>query len=498
MMYKKSLEKISSNQLFEKFILLAIVGLPLLIISWNIDNDLWFLLSHGRYVETNGIPTIEPLTMHENFSFVMQQWLFSLCAWSLFDSFGATATIFVVYLLAIIICVLIFLLSYIISGEKFKLSSLVTFVSFLGLCILFTRTRPQIVTYIIVLAEILSLELYTKTNKFKWLLILPFLSVLQINVHASMWGMLFVFALPFIVNSFKFNLLGFNSKGCKKFPLFISLVLMFFCGFINPYGFDAMTYVLSSYGQKLLDTTISEMSVISIREIQGLLFFILLFAIVLIFKFNQTVKTEVRYELLLYGTILLTLLSQKSFSYFLIGCVPFFASACSNLEDEIIIFTSNKKRDQLLKILLPAFLVLIISCSLFIRIENYKNDDNYSKSSKAIDYLAKQVSDETSINVYIGYNDGGYAEYKGFKAYMDPRAEVFLKANNKQKDVFEEYIKMQYGKLYYKDVLSQYEFDYLITDESDILHIYLKQDKDYEIIYEDENSRIYKPISKER
>ncbi len=497
-MCKKNLLNKDYNALFEKVILLAIVGLPLLIISWNIDNDLWFLLSHGRYVETNGIPTIEPLTMHENFSFVMQQWLFSLGAWFLFDSFGANATIFVVYLLAIIICVQIFLLAYITSAKKFKLSSFVTFVSFLGLCILFTRTRPQIVTYIIVLSEILSLELYTKTNKFKWLFVLPFLSVLQINVHASMWGMLFVFALPFIVNSFKFKFFGFNSKGCKKIPLFISLLLMFLCGFINPYGLDAMTYVLSSYGQKLLDSTITEMAVISVRDIQGFMFFILLFAVVLIFKFNKEYKTELRYELLLYGTILLTLLSQKSFAYFLIGCVPFFSSICSNLEDEIIIFTSNQKRNQLLKILLPTFLILIICCSLFIRIENYKTDDNYSTSAKAIDFLAEQVSEETVTNVYVGFNDGGYAEYRGFKAYMDPRAEVFLKSNNNQKDIFEEYIKMQYGQLYYKDVLSQYDFDYLIADKSDILYIYLKKDKDYKIIYEDENSRIYKPINKER
>ena len=42
------------------------------------ENDIWFLLKHGEYILKHGFPHIEPFSMHQNFSFVMQQWLSSV------------------------------------------------------------------------------------------------------------------------------------------------------------------------------------------------------------------------------------------------------------------------------------------------------------------------------------------------------------------------------------------------------------------------------------
>lgn len=55
------------------FFLSMFIGL--LFISRSLDNDIWFLLSHGRYVVQYGWPTTDPLSMHEGLDFVMQQWL---------------------------------------------------------------------------------------------------------------------------------------------------------------------------------------------------------------------------------------------------------------------------------------------------------------------------------------------------------------------------------------------------------------------------------------
>lgn len=48
------------------------------------DNDGWFLLNSGRYIENYGIPHTEPFTIHENFHFVMQQWLFDVILWKIY------------------------------------------------------------------------------------------------------------------------------------------------------------------------------------------------------------------------------------------------------------------------------------------------------------------------------------------------------------------------------------------------------------------------------
>ena len=486
------IKNISDTQ-FEKIFLSSLIFLPVLIISWNLDNDFWFLISHGREVVTSGIPHIEPLTIHENFDFVMQQWLFSTIVWDLYSKYGEIAIIIFFTVLSVLLGVLLSKFSYICSNKKIKTSSLVSLVSFFCICCFFIVTRPQVFTYIFIVIELLSLELYARTEKFLYLGVLPVISVLQINMHASMWGLLFVFALPYLVNSFTFELWSLKSEGYKKIPLFVALIAMFACGFMNPYGVKAMTYVVSSYGQELLDNTINEMATISIKEVPGLLFFAILFLSLMVFRCLKKQKIELRYELLFYGTAVLTLMSQKSFVFFLIGCIPLFSVTCQIFEGKIVVLNSNKKRTCILKKVLPIYIAFIIICGLNIKISKYSYEDSLPQSYKAIEYLTKNVADKKNEKIYTSYESGGYAEFKGFKVYMDARAEVFLKNNNHQEDVFEEYIKMQFGKIHYNEVLNKYNFSYLIIDSEDILYVYLNDDENYELIYEDDNSKIYKP-----
>lgn len=93
--------------------------------------------------------------------------------------------------------------------------------------------------------------------------------------------------------------------------------------------------------------------------------------------------------------------------------------------------------------------------------------------------------------MYTGYTDGAYAEYMGIHVYIDPRAEVFLKENNKKFDYFSEYITLQSGDIYYKDFLDKYIFTHILVSKKDILYTYLQRDNDYVVVYEDSDCRIY-------
>ena len=82
--------------------LILLVFLPCLIVSLRMDNDIWFLLTSGRYVLEHGIPFLEPFTLHQNFSFVMQQWLSAVIFWSVYSKLGSVgliALVFVVFVL---------------------------------------------------------------------------------------------------------------------------------------------------------------------------------------------------------------------------------------------------------------------------------------------------------------------------------------------------------------------------------------------------------------
>ncbi|MDF2885066.1 MAG: hypothetical protein K0R54_5637, partial [Clostridiaceae bacterium] len=102
--------------------------------------------------------------------------------------------------------------------------------------------------------------------------------------------------------------------------------------------------------------------------------------------------------------------------------------------------------------------------------------------------------DTSNVVLYTGYNDGGLTEFRGLPSYIDPRAEVFVKKNNKKDDIMKEYIDMQSGNLYYKSVLDKYNFTHLLVPDKDILSTYLPYDNDYDIIFSNESYKVFKKI----
>ena len=108
----------------------------------------------------------------------------------------------------------------------------------------------------------------------------------------------------------------------------------------------------------------------------------------------------------------------------------------------------------------------------------------------AKDKNCEAIYDKEKIKVYADYNDGGYVEYMGIKSYIDPRAEVFLKKNNKQKDIFVEYYNVQKYKLPCDVFLNTYDFDLLILDEQDALNKCMNNKK-YNLVYSDKDRKLY-------
>lgn len=88
------------------------------------------------------------------------------------------------------------------------------------------------------------------------------------------------------------------------------------------------------------------------------------------------------------------------------------------------------------------------------------------------------------VSLWTGYNDGPYAEFCGIPCYMDTRAEVFLPKLNHKKDVFSEYIDLLSGYVDYHDFMKNYHFTHLLTTSIDPLYAYLKNDKDYILLWD--------------
>ena len=538
------------------WLLRAVMFLGLLMVPHRVNNDTWFLLNHGRYVMENGIPHIEPFTIHEGMHFVMQQWLSSVVFWLEYEQGGLEG----LYLSCVAIAA-VFILSihYLFKTINSEERVIIPFVAVIGMMsATFMVGRPWIFSSLFLLWEVIFLEKYAIANRKNYLLALPVVSLLLINFHAAMWPMAFVMLLPYIAEWLADNKLNFNNIQQTRYslsPILIAAMLMVIAACINPYGFEAMTYLTHSYGVDLIDDNINEMQPANIRDISGKKFFLLsAWMIVLISR----CKISMRYVLLSLGTGYLAVTSIRGLMLFLlVGLLP--AVSCINMESvdkymkrenadsfspkksytfllAMLLLTAlvyAKKQNALNEIIdkvpavlltvgLVALLAVIFRVLLSIRRYGLSSRRSYKaaasillfiyiygaglmwvgshvlkemkepKSKPAVEFLLGQVENKNSIRLWNGYGEGNYLEWRGIPCYIDARAEVFLEENNGQKNYLKEYFDLEDGKITYQEVLPQYKFTHILASKDCLLFRYLAYDGDYDLIFEDGNYRLYK------
>ncbi len=469
-----------------RLVLLLLLYLPCLFIHTQLDNDIWFLMSNGRYILQYGIPFIEPLTLHQNLSYVSQQWLSTVIFWVVYSKLGALGLLALVSVAFACIITVVYRLNNLLSGGNFHTSFLVTFF-FSVLLSIFTVARPMIFTLLILVSELYLLELYAGSGKAAYLVPLPFLSALLVNLHASMWPMQFIILLPYAIDSFRFRFSIVEGQGFRKKFFYPAILLMFAAGFLNPYGFDAMTYLFRSYGHAEI-YFVSEMQAADINETLGKVIFAAFLIVGAVYLLYKNGKTKLRYVLLTGGTAVLALSSIRSFSFFIICGIFPLAYFLKDMPPPKIRTRSAKRA-----LLLRAVLIFLVAAELvygfYAKYSGVAASQVTPKSTAAFNYLLAQGGGD--VVLYTGYNDGGYAEFVGFKPYIDPRAEVFVKKNNHQDDIMKEYFLLQTGNIYYKTVLDKYNFTHLLVAKADILYTYLPYDGDYRMVYEDELYAIF-------
>lgn len=480
----RTIKKTIKNYRPPKSIILALFAVMSIYVFFQkntFDNDTWFLLNHGRYIFKNGIPHIEPFTIHQGFKFVMQQWLTSCIFWFVYKRFKILGLKILVTFVYSLTMYFMYKLCMLVSNKKFYLSSFITIVFSLLLQIQ-TVLRPQIFDSLIFVIELYVLELYIRKKRNKYLLVLPILSLLLINLHSSMWFMLIAFMVPYIIDSFKLNIKFIKGEGYKKRPLFIVLFVVLLVGFLNPYGLEAITYVFRSYGIKEINSFILEMKPIAITRFSGKIVFGILFFVISTAIFSKNRKIKLRYYLLFLGTSFLGLSQVKSLYLLLIGV--FFPIADLLSEEFKEYYTKyHKLKFIIIQRTIVVLMIIIVGLVLYKPLKQ-----PVAKVSDSVNYIMNNY-DITKIKVYTSYGDGSYTEFMGLRCYIDPRAEVFLKTNNKKADVFYEYYELQTVKTEGYEFLEKYKFDLLILDKKDALNMY--KDRFYKLVYNDENREVY-------
>lgn len=480
---KKIVQFIKDNYLFSLFI---IPFIAVCIINRTPDNDIWFLLSLGRAVLTNGFVTVEPLTIHEGLSYVMQQWGSAVSFWILYDNLGKFAILFFILGILVLLFMCFYKLTKLLSNNKYIAIIITTCV--FTLISSFIVSRPQIITYLILLLELLFLESYVKTNNWKYLIGLIPLSIILINVHAAMWLFLFLFLLPYIVNGIYIKKITIDKY--KLMPLLIVTIIMFFVGFINPYGIDNITYVFNSYNLPGLRETIAEMKAVDINHIVSFISFGFLCLLIILDRYVKKFKLDVRHICLIFGTYLLFLSHAKCYPYFVF---TYFIAMSYGLKKVKLPKFNLKKYMNLIIVLksllratcLMLFISLFVVLGFMFKYYSFTTFNIFDGDSEIVaDYIENNY-DLDKVRIFTYFDDGGYYQFRGMKTYIDPRAEVFFKKLNKDEDIFTEYLKIFNDDVYfdYEKFLAKYKFTHLVVFPDTLIDKYLNDCEEYEVVY---------------
>lgn len=494
-----------------KYSYLVLFLIPIIIFSIKnviVDNDIWFLLTHGRYVWESGIPYVEPFTIHSGFEFVMQQWLSALCFWTIFKFFGAKGLFLFTIFLAMVVTLIFYKLCYLVSQNK-NLSIVLTLL-FSYMMKNYLVLRPQIFTYLVLLLELFFLEKYIKTRNKKNLIILPFLSFFEINLHASMWFFQFLFILPFFINGINLKKINFDKLKVDKYkltPLLVVTLIMFLVGFINPYGYKSITYIFGSYGIDVINNFIGEMKELSFRYFECKTILVIIFVIIILFNYLKKNKIDIRHYLLMFGTLILSFMHLKSVPYFLIISLYVIAYFLKGVNINNKVKIKNKYVLSLFNGLKIGTYLIIILCFI-MTISSSLNNLKYRNLLKESADILVEESKKEEVILYVGYDYGGYMEFRGLKSYIDTRAEVFLKANNKKEDILHEFFRLEANEdeEVFEEFVKKYKFTHFVVFRDENFDKYLKSHPNkYELLYEQESyeikdwivARVYRTIVEE-
>lgn len=485
-------------------ILAAIV--PYIMMRKIPDSDTFFLAATGRYImETGIVPTINPFVIHEGFGIIVQQWLYDVIVYGAYQWGNMGLLILTLFLYTISMIVLYKYISLFTNSRRMKGFTMIV----LGIIYTaFAVPRPTSITFILFTTLLYCLEKYRRTEKSGYLAILPVLALIQINIHAAMWPVMFVMIVPYI---FPYTLptvanIMPNAKKWFAKNKYILLVMcfMFVAGFMNPNGIAGMTYVLQSYGSATGGVTISELVSPSLDTSYGIITLLCVAALTTYIAQNKNNLLNPEYDkqaeatriYITAGVIILTCMHIRNMWYLMLGATPTVLLVLDYLKATLP--RREKKAKRKSKILRTTLYLATVCFVAYIMFSSATFSKTTTKDStmapiKAADYLDANAEKEDII-LYTEFNNGAYMEWRGYKVYMDARPELFQKNINHKEDIYEEFCAVRNGEMEYEEFIEKYKFSHMIISNK-TFRLFMEYNPEYELVVDGNGYGLYEKVA---
>lgn len=393
------------------------------------DSDGWFLLATGKRIVGHGIPYANPWSLSSYRPIVVQQWLHDVLLYGSYALAGYAGTILYQAVLATLVALSI---AFAIRGFSDRRLTLPRLLFCIGLGLfgagIYISVRPTAWSMVCMCLTIGVCTRWRRTGDWRYLIALPAITVLHVNMQSAMWLLdVFLagcFLLPDDLSEFK--TVAPEEMFSEIFPLSIALVAMLVASFVNPYGIDGARYVIASMGAASYGNVISEMKP-AFEATKG--FCIVFFAVGLVPVAAAAAIGRRRIGLpllvIVLATFVATILHWRNVWTFSIATALAFVSLLSKTEDP----TSLKSPRAVKSIALIALLAVIgpIAANCYVYATN-GGQSCWQSSERSAETLVKTISGSGTYDPVVYAEDPviyNYLEWKGLKVPFDLRPELW-------------------------------------------------------------------------
>lgn len=548
-----------------KFNILAIFAIIIFcfaITPKTLQNDTYYTIKIGEHIMQNGIDMKDPFSWHENLPYTYPHWAYDVAIYQIFNLGenigigGFTAIYISTVILAMILGVLIYF-----TANKICKNQLISFFITFGVMYMlksFIAARAQLVTYILFVLQILFIEQFLATKKKRYAIGLIIIPIIIANVHLAVWPFYFVLFLPYVVEYiiaviadsdfiYKFAI-KFNKRRAKKLSLkngqeekikavtekidklqeklenaqrtrdkrrsnpyrlilkkedagkwlIVIMIICAFTGLLTPLGDTPYTYLIKTMQGNTMDS-ISEHLPLTLINAKDVLVVFILFLAVLIFT---DTKMKTRDFFMLAGLTLLSFMSRRQVSMFVLICGFIFAKMLVELVNKYDIEGSDKFIKGMTTFLGKTLTILLVVLVSFCLYRPKINAPIVSKSSypiEASDYILNNL-DVKEIKLFNEYNYGSYLLYRGIPVFIDSRADLYAPEFNGTKgedgkyhgrDIFSDYVNITSISTYYDDKFNEYGITHVLIKKGSKLNMLIKRNDNYKELYSDNNFVLY-------
>lgn len=440
------------------------------------DSDGWFLLASGREIVEHGIPYANPWSFSSYRPIVVQQWLHDVLLYGSYTLAGYAGTILYQAILAVLVALSI---AFAIRGFDDKRLAMPRLLFCIGLALfgagIYISVRPTAWSMACMCLTVGVCTRWRRTGDWRYLIALPAITVLHVNMQSAMWLLdVFLagcFLLPDDLSEFKTA--THEEMLSDIFPLSIALIAMLVASFVNPYGADGARYVITSMGAASYGNVISEMKP-AFEATKG--FCIVFFAVGFIPVATAAAIGRRRIGLpllvIVLATFIATMLHWRNVWTFSIACALAFASMLPKTEDPSPLKSPETTKSIALIALLAVIGPLAANCYV------YATNGGHScwvSSECSADSLVKEIDEGGFYDPVVYAEDPviyNYLEWKGIKVPFDLRPELWdEKGVMGVTSPYRDYVDGMQSKKAKLSYLTSSHFDYYIVSK-DSVHWY--------------------------